>query len=744
MQNELFAELRGIIQGAEKAYEEGTSYRWRTSLCQLLKRAYEEEKHTYEEIWLPYLTEHGALWKAPIKMVESIEDFELWTTIAPFASFHLRLPIEGIDVKGAKALARTPQLAQVRVLSIMNNRIGDKGIEALVNSPYISNVEALEFTEVGMSHKGAKALAASSQLSNLQSLTLNDAGFDSIGAMAIAMSSSLSQLCTLDASFSYVGDEGVEAIAQSPLMKRLTSLTLASCMLGDGAFVAIAESAPLQLDLLNVPFNAVGDAGVIALSKSENRLSSLLLSGNQVGNEGAKALASTKHMTALRSLDLYGNRVGDEGARALISSPHLSKLSSLSLGGNPIQSSFLKTIPPSAQPRKQTIDLSNNDIDDQGAIRFATSSIVERVEAIDLSDNQIGAEAAGGGNRYPTQQLQTFEMSLRSADKSEEKETEVISLSLNDATSDFVEQLVDAAYFSHVTSLDLSRNRVGLKGLLALMSSALPCLRTIDLSDNNIADDMLAQFVETPAASQIETLKLRDNKISAKGVVYLTQALPALRVLSLSGNRLGDEGAKVLGQASSFERLELLDISSCGMGDEGAKMLMETSAFPALQTLRCDGNNMSPEVIEQLMQTLRAKGAKTSATGNKSGAVSLANFTERIQGGSDSMDFSGAERIFVVLVSHEEGGRTVRAELSAPETVAQIVTMLGQLPKEGEIMKSFIPREVLTVAAVKGEHLFAWTNWYDGRLKTENTAFYAGSHELERALYKLFLEAFPT
>ena len=59
-------------------------------------------------------------------------------------------------------------------------------------------------------------------------------------------------------------------------------------------------------------------------------LTSLDLAGNNIGDDGARALAGLVNLT---SLDLSGNEIGDDGARALAG---LVKLTSLNLSGNAI------------------------------------------------------------------------------------------------------------------------------------------------------------------------------------------------------------------------------------------------------------------------------------------------------------------------------------------------------------------------------------------------------------------------
>ena len=48
----------------------------------------------------------------------------------------------------------------------------------------------------------------------------------------------------------------------------------------------------------------------------------------------ARALASSANFVHLEHLDLHGNEIGDEGAKALGQSPHLGRLTTLVLSAN--------------------------------------------------------------------------------------------------------------------------------------------------------------------------------------------------------------------------------------------------------------------------------------------------------------------------------------------------------------------------------------------------------------------------
>ncbi|MEL6130909.1 MAG: hypothetical protein AAFR30_13535, partial [Cyanobacteria bacterium J06628_4] len=75
-----------------------------------------------------------------------------------------------------------------------------------------------------------------------------------------------------------------------------------------------------QLTSLDLRSNQVGAEGAQAIAQHLSQLTSLNLRSNQVGAEGAQAIA--QHLSQLTSLNLWNNQVGDEGAQAI--AQHLS------------------------------------------------------------------------------------------------------------------------------------------------------------------------------------------------------------------------------------------------------------------------------------------------------------------------------------------------------------------------------------------------------------------------------------
>jgi hypothetical protein len=149
------------------------------------------------------------------------------------------------------------------------------------------------------------------------------------------------------------------AIAAS--LPDLTSLDLTSNHIGADGAKAIAASLP-RLTSLNLGFNIVSDEGAMAIAASLPDLTSLDLTSNHIGADGAKAIAAS--LPGLTSLILWDNNIGNEGAMTIAA----------------------------ALPALTSLDLWNNNIGDEGAMAIASS--LPGLTSLDLSGNDIGVEGA--------------------------------------------------------------------------------------------------------------------------------------------------------------------------------------------------------------------------------------------------------------------------------------------------------------------------------------------------------------
>jgi uncharacterized protein (TIGR02996 family) len=106
-------------------------------------------------------------------------------------------------------------------------------------------------------------------------------------------------------------------LCSSPHLAGLGELRLANCNLRDKQIVALANNpAVASLKILNVGAN--GDMEV---------------SGNEFGDEGARALANSPYLNELEELDLSDAWMSDNGVKYLCAGRGLPKLKKLSLAG---------------------------------------------------------------------------------------------------------------------------------------------------------------------------------------------------------------------------------------------------------------------------------------------------------------------------------------------------------------------------------------------------------------------------
>jgi Leucine-rich repeat (LRR) protein len=132
------------------------------------------------------------------------------------------------------------------------------------------------------------------------------------------------------------------------------------------------------LTSLDLTGNRIGDEGAQALKGLVN-LTRLDMAGNEIGAAGATAL---KGLVNLTRLNLAGNEIGDEGAPAL---EGLVNLTSLNLAGNEIGDKGVQAL--KGLVNLTSLDLSYNNIGAEGA--QALKGLVN-LTSLDLAGNEVG------------------------------------------------------------------------------------------------------------------------------------------------------------------------------------------------------------------------------------------------------------------------------------------------------------------------------------------------------------------
>lgn len=268
--------------------------------------------------------------------------------------------------EGARILAASPHLSNLRSLDLGWNRIGDEGVRVLAESPHLAGLVSLDLSQNEIGNVGFAALLMSDSLRNLQSLFIGENLLDDVAIpspqdspMATKSLTTLHiesnrfdelsiygilfhfrSLKTLKLDGNPCELEEAESWPCAEQLSNLESLSLNSTQLGDEGVKFLVRSN-LKATKLYARFNHVGPAGATALATS-NRLEKLTLLDlrqNSIGDIGATAIAQSPYLHQLRRLDLGENGIGDVGARALADSPSLTNLIELRLSQNLISAS---------------------------------------------------------------------------------------------------------------------------------------------------------------------------------------------------------------------------------------------------------------------------------------------------------------------------------------------------------------------------------------------------------------------
>jgi uncharacterized protein (TIGR02996 family) len=201
-----------------------------------------------------------------------------------------------------------------------------------------------------------------------------------------------------------MGDDGCRVIADAPQLASLRGLELRSNEIGPDGAAALAASPHVRgltdLDLGGGSYtpNRIGPDGARRLARSDNfgRLESLDLVCNSIGDDGLTALAESPQLPALHSLNVPDNGVTDDGLRALARSSGLPALTWLNvcatLQGGITAAGVRELVGSPRMARLTGLKLAGNRIGDAGAAALAAAPAVGRLREFHVGDCGIGRD----------------------------------------------------------------------------------------------------------------------------------------------------------------------------------------------------------------------------------------------------------------------------------------------------------------------------------------------------------------
>jgi len=314
--------------------------------------------------------------------------------------------LDSVSVDSAVFLERGEELfARVPVRRL--RLIDEKGLlPRLIHSPLLRSIRELDLWDNELGNGGVDLLARSPHLKYLEELGLGFNGVDDAGVAALARASTFPSLTALALNDNgAITAEGLKTLADSPFFAGLTSLDVSGNDIGEaGIRAALASPSLARLHTLNLSRNPIGDGGAAALAGSAlfgrmlARSAKLELRGHPggpIGASGAAALAASPALARAAVVDLGGNDIGDTGFAALAGSPHLAELRILKLARNQITDLAAGT--PALQiflSRLRHLDLSENRLTSYGMGLFHRAAVGLHVD-IEFSGNvQTGARPA--------------------------------------------------------------------------------------------------------------------------------------------------------------------------------------------------------------------------------------------------------------------------------------------------------------------------------------------------------------
>ncbi|GLD59505.1 F-actin-uncapping protein LRRC16A-like protein [Lates japonicus] len=340
-------------------------------------------------------------------------------------------------------------------------------------------------------------------------------------------------------------------------------------------------------------------------------------SNNSLEDKGAAALSAqlAKLPMGLKHLNLCKTSMSPKGVnslcQALCANPVVaSTLTHLDLSGNSLRGDDLPNLHSflSYSNCLETLDLSNSDCSLEQVCASLLRGSLKHLSVLNMSKTVFSHRKC---KEVPSSFKQFFScaQALRSVSLSgtrlplEALKALLLGLGCNPNLSD--------------VSLDLSccELRSGGSQILEGCIAEIPNISSLDISDNSLDMDLTTLLVWLAKNRSIRHLSLGKNfnNIKSKNVapvldnlVHMIQEEESpLTSLSLADSKLKAELSIVLNALGSNTSLTKLDISGNSMGDMGAKMLAKALQINTkLRTVVWDRNNVSPQGLQDVAAAL--------------------------------------------------------------------------------------------------------------------------------------------
>ncbi|WAS97391.1 TIGR02996 domain-containing protein [Nannocystis punicea] len=344
----------------------------------------------------------------------------------------------------------------------------------------------------------------------------------------------------------------------------------------------------------------------------------LCAEGNDIGPDGAIALAEATHLTQLRELRLRDNRIEEEGGIALAGATHFAGLTKLDLRSCQVGTEGVKALAAATQLANLRelwlgctfFDSGRTPCRDEGVFALAAASHLNQLVTLDLQWNEVrlaGARALAAAPQFAGLRELWLGASHLGAEGATAVATGLPNLTLldlydNDIGPKGVRSI--ARRLKHLRTLDVSHNHIGIEGVQAIAGAeSLAGLRELRLPYNKLDDEGAAALAKADRLTRLKLLDLRDNDIGPSGIKVLLAKkwLSRLETLLLDNNPLGTSASQALAKATHLTRLRALRLTRTGFGPEGAAALASATHLADLRELFVHRNPIRDDGVAALM-----------------------------------------------------------------------------------------------------------------------------------------------
>jgi hypothetical protein len=303
-------------------------------------------------------------------------------------------------------------------------------------------------------------------------------------------------------------------------------------------------------------------------------------------------LIGTDILAGLKRLDLLDNPLGDEGMHKLASLPALAELESL--GVSEISERGVQWLSETPNlPKLAELELGFLHVDPGPAVRaLMNSELLGRLKGLSLCRR--------GGSHWDLTSL---------GDVRDTLPLRRLTLESSYFTLAEMTTLAHSPLLANLEALALGKTSLA-PGLLQVLleSPTLGSLRELRVNGNSLSVEAMRALADWPGLKQLRVLDLTNCQVIDSGLAELLRGLEGgkLRVLRLGNNRIQDVGRR-LADARSLERLRELDLSSqrnLPAGEFGAEdlaPLLNADALPALSVLCLGGNRFDRDMVNLLV-----------------------------------------------------------------------------------------------------------------------------------------------